>query len=128
MKLLFYCYCTVNVKHLKVLKDPYRTDLSQLETLDQNESTAYKKVFNIPTNICQKLPIDIDAFALIMISITDTLKSAEIKKKYNLAQSGGCVNNHPKEYYLGVRVRDERSTDKMSLIEISDPDAGVYLN
>lgn len=60
-----------------------------------------------------------------MISITDTLKSEELKKK--LTWTGVEINN-PKEDYLDVRVGADRIAVVISFSEILGADVGVYVN
>lgn len=61
-----------------------------------------------------------------MISITDTLKSEDLKKK--LTWMGVGMNNNPKEDYLDVRGGADRIAAIISFTEIRDADVGVYVN
>lgn len=60
-----------------------------------------------------------------MISITDSLKSEELKKKLHRF---GDVSNNPKEDYLDIRAGANRVAGIMSLSEIWDADVGAYVN
>ena len=61
-----------------------------------------------------------------MISITDTLKPEDLKKK--LTWMGVGINNNAKEDYLDVRIGADTIAAVISFTEIWDADVGVYVN